>query len=275
MHKDAKRTEKRYPPAGIGYPIGFDEVALEVLDLLDEKGKKVSVGNGHYVQYKDPSGAELWRYFYENGEGEGSVEPYFEGIRIHPAFLNMVVKNPDYGFEGVGASVGQPGISRMEEVEVFMAVVFPTGRAYQNLRDTTVNLKVTAIPQTGVKLLDFSYTEKMWAQMKESGRIPFLASSFVADDTGRFPVFRGENQLFTLIKKVEKKINASNGREFLHIIGEVDQGHLLDIVVETIFFPGELLPGRSLFGTFTLHGMIVDDQGNRLPGTGNGSVQND
>lgn len=255
---DAKRSELRYPIAGIGYPIGFDEVALETLELLDEKAERVPYEKGEFLRYADPSGAELWRHLDEESN-YGPLYPYFEGEITHRAFLNMVVKNYDHGFAGVGASCGDQDISSMEEVKVFMAVNLPAGHAYQNLRDTAVDLKVTAIPETGVNLMDFGKTEELWAQMKSQGTIPFLASDFVPNEAGKYPTFEGNNQVFTLIRKVEKKTNASNGREFLHVIGEIDKGYLLDIVVETIFFPGEILPGRSMLGNFNLYGMIVNE----------------
>ncbi|GAA3658043.1 hypothetical protein [Flavivirga jejuensis] len=259
------RTEKRYASAGIGYPIGFDEVALETIDLIAEKAKVVQVEKGYYLHYIDPSGAELWQYHSEDGE-PNQLKPYFEGNTTYFAFLNMIIRNHDCGFYGIGASCSDEPIHRKEDVKLFMSVVLPTGHAYKNLLNKSVQLKVTAIPKSGTQLLDFSYTKKTWNKFKENNSvIPFLAKDFVKDETGEYPLFEGNNQIFLLIQKVEQKTNTSNGREFIHVTGEVDKGFLLDVVVETTFFPPEaVLPGRSMYGEFTLHGVLIDKNGKRV-----------
>jgi|GEM_PF-3851779 len=260
MNEDAKRSEKRYPCAGIGYPIGFDEVAEETLELLSQEGKEIQFEEGGYLTYTDPSGAQLWGF--SSADGFGPLLPYFKGAITYHAFLNVVVRNLNFGFKGIGASCGEEGIASMEDAELFMAVMLPIGHMYKDLRDQQVLLKVTAIPKTGVKLIDFSMADRLWKEQKEAGIIPFLASDFVRDENGAFPPFEGSNEIFLMIRKVSKHVNTSNGREFLHVIGEVNNDYLLDVVVETIFFPGEVLPGRAMYGTFNLYGMIVDEYDN-------------
>lgn len=257
MRQQTKKGNSMSDLSNIGFTIETEEDFRNMIEKSFESAYQIEVLGGSYVQFIDPSGAELWTQLDVNHEFIG-FHPHFHGISRRAVALTSKIENDESELDGMFHAWANPVDSSEPESGdypfVFNVPNITTLGEIEFPKNVDIQLSAFAI--------DFEfYPNEDDYYGSQDEELQFAVESFVPsglfdfDDEEAMPepyaVFSG------IIRQSEKRINEMTGEAFYWMLVETLGGEI-DVVVSLDLC--DQLPNvlGVIQGQFWLSGRVLD-----------------
>jgi hypothetical protein len=209
--------------------IGFNPIKENEISSLIQKGQKFETSSGYYILYHDPSGAEIFFQFSNEGKLLGT-NVHFQGSSSLPVSIIKKIDRDESSLDGAVLAWAAPTDLTNPETGLypfaFEVPDFYTEKVSKEKFPISTEVQLAAFPEKEIHVFksEDEFNEVLGLRAKISSRSVIPSGLFTKNAPYEPKAF-----INGIVKFSDKVKNLHSGLEFIHLVIET-AGGTLDII---------------------------------------------